>query len=169
MPKVTFDGPNKLILVNNGETELDFRTDVYSEWKSWVLLSDNSKFLQAISVIGGDPLPGGRFVGSTFFLENGWRMRTWNGDHELTVIGNVYTRTGDPVFVPTTAAHTVSINLTTSSLVEGISTSGSTLTASDVADAVWDELTAGHQTDDTTGAALVEVLAKLKLLFANEI
>ena len=27
--KVTFDGINKLILINDGETELDFQIDVY--------------------------------------------------------------------------------------------------------------------------------------------
>ena len=34
--KVTFDGPNKIIIVNEGVTELDFREDVYSNWKEWL-------------------------------------------------------------------------------------------------------------------------------------
>lgn len=122
--KVTFDGPNKLILINEPETDIDFRTDIYSNWKEWKTQNTqtNSKFLEAISVVGGDPLPGNRVLGSTFFLENGWRLRTWNGDHILTVTGNVFTREGDDPFVPTTEDATVTINLNTSTLVETIET-----------------------------------------------
>ena len=122
--KVTFDGPNKLILVNFGETELNFRVDVYSAWKEWVLHPHytNAEFLEAISVVGGDPLPGDRVLGSTFFLENGWRMRTWDADHILTVTGNLFTREGDDPFVDTLTDVKVTINLNTSTLVETIET-----------------------------------------------
>ena len=119
---VTFDGPNKLILVNEGVVELDFREDVYSNWKEWLHdpTQDNEKYLEAISVVGGDPLPGDRALGATFFLENGWRMRTWEGNHELTVTGNVFTREGDPLFLDTLNPWTIRINLNTSTLVETI-------------------------------------------------
>jgi hypothetical protein len=122
--KVTFDGPNKLILVNAGETDLDFRLDVYSNWKEWVHSPNhnNSKYDEAISVVGGDPLPGNRVLGSTFFLENGWRFRTWDGDHILTVTGNLFTREGDDPFVDTIQNVKVTINLNTSTLVETIET-----------------------------------------------
>lgn len=120
--KVTFDGVNKLILVNDGETELDFRNDVYSAWKEWKQEpnQENGKYLEAVSVVGGDPLPGNRVLGSTFFLENGWRMRTWEGDHILTITGNVFTREGDDPFVDTITDVKVTINLNTSTLVETI-------------------------------------------------
>jgi len=52
--KITFDGGNKLIIVNNGETSLDVGLDLYSAWKEWMLLSDNSKYPIAFSAIGGD-------------------------------------------------------------------------------------------------------------------
>jgi len=120
--KVTFDGPNKVIIVNEGVTELDFREDVYSAWKEWVLDPNqlNSKYDYALTAIGGDPLPGDRQLGTTYFLENGWRMRTWEGDHELTVTGNVFTRTGVPLFVSTLNPWTITINLNTATLVETI-------------------------------------------------
>jgi len=118
--KVIFDGPNKLIIVAEGTTEINFRDDVYEAWKEWVRNPDyqNAEYLEAITVLGGDPLPGDRLLGATFFLENGWRMRTWEGDHELTVTGNVFTRTGVPLFVPTLFPWTITINLNTSTLVE---------------------------------------------------
>ena len=116
---VTFDGPNKLIIVNEGITDLDFRTDVYSNWKEWSLARDNSKFLAAISVVGGDPLPGARILGSTFFLENGWRLRSWEGDHILTIVGNIFTREGEDPVLPPLGDFKVTVNFSTSSLVEG--------------------------------------------------
>lgn len=120
--KVIFDGPNKLIIVATDVTELDFREDVYSNWKEWLHdpAQNNETYLEAISVVGGDPLPGDRALGATFFLENGWRMRTWEGNHELTVTGNVFTREGDQLFVDTLNPWTIRINLNTSTLVETI-------------------------------------------------
>lgn len=122
--KVTFDGPNRLILVNDGVTELDVRIDLYSNWKEWIKqpTQTNSQFPEAFSAIGGDPLPGGRVLGTTFFLENGWRIRSWEGDHILTITGNLFTREGDDPVVPTIGQNKVTVNLNTSTLVEAIET-----------------------------------------------
>ena len=91
MALVTFDGPNKLMIVNPGVTEIDVKVDLYSDWKEWTLLSDNSKYLPAMSAIGGEPIGGGIFVGSTFFFLNGWKLRPYEGNHTLNVVGNLYT------------------------------------------------------------------------------
>jgi len=148
--KVTFDGPNKIIIVNEGVTELDFRVDVYSAWKEWILdpTQINAKWEEAVSAVGGDPLPGNRLLGTSYFLENGWRMRTWEGDHELTVTGNAFTREGDSLFVPTLNPWTITINLNTSTIVETILPETS-LTAGDIssiAAAVWAEQISGTDT-----------------------
>ena len=152
--KVTFDGLNKLILVNEGVTELDFREDVYSAWKEWILdpTQINAKWEEAVSAVGGDTLPGNRQLGTTYFLENGWRMRTWEGDHELTVTGNVFTREGESLFVSTLNPWTITINLNTATIVETILPELS-LSAGDVtaiadasADAVWAEQINGTDT-----------------------
>ena len=155
--KVVFDGPNKLIIVNQDITELDFRVDVYSAWKEWVIDPNqtNSKYVSAVTAIGGDDLPGSRVLGTTYFLENGWRMRTWEGDHSLTVTGNVFTREGEPIFVPTINPWTITINLNTSTLVETIlptlSLGNDDIEA--VADAVWAEVLSGT----AAGTRLVEL------------
>jgi hypothetical protein len=117
--KVTFDGPNKLILINDGVMDIDFRIDVYSNWKEWSLTDINAKFLSALSVVGGDPLPGARILGSTFFLENGWRIRSWDGDHILTITGNVFTREGEDPVLPSLGNNKITVNFNTSTLVEG--------------------------------------------------
>ena len=137
--KVTFDGPNRLILINEGTTDIDFRTDIYSNWKEWVLARVNSEFLQALSVVGGDPLPGARILGSTFFLENGWRIRSWEGDHILTITGNVFTREGEDPVEPPLGNFKVTVNFNTSTLVEGGRSVGAELGINSVIqlDEVW--------------------------------
>jgi len=163
--KVTFDGENKLILVNYGEIELDFREDVYSNWKEWLHdpNQDNEKYLEAISVVGGDPLPGDRALGATYFLENGWRMRTWEGDHELTVTGNVFTRSGDPLFVPTLEGWTITINLNTSTLVETIFGQANIATGDidAIASAVWNNTIQGSDTGLTILNSIVADIAAI--------
>ena len=152
--KVKFDGINKLIIVHPDVTELSFREDVYSGWKEWVEdpHHQNAQYEEAISVVGGDSLPGDRSLGTTYFLENGWRMRTWEGDHELTVTGNFFTREGVPAFVNTLDSWTITINLNTSTLVETIF--GQTnITAGDIASiatGVWADSVATQLIADIT-------------------
>src|SRR4030067_1887662 len=90
MAKVTFDGPNKLIIVDNGITELDVQIDLYSDWKEWMSLSDNNKFLYAMRSTGGDPTTGIKYVAPYFFLCNGWKIRPYEGDHTLLLTGNLF-------------------------------------------------------------------------------
>lgn len=116
--KVTFDGPNRLMLVNEGVTELDVEVDLYSDWKEWSTLYDHGKFLPAMRAVGGDPTTGGRALGATYFLMNGWRVRTWEGDHRLIVTGNLFTQEGEPPFIPVVGSYTTIIESSVSSLVD---------------------------------------------------
>lgn len=124
MSKVTFDGPNKLILVNTGITELAVKEDLYGAWKDWVVTGDNVKFAHAFSAVGGDPISGAVSLGSTFFLENGWRIRPYSGNHTLTVAGNLYTREGVSPFVQVVGSYNVLVNMATSNLIDTVSTAG---------------------------------------------
>jgi len=127
MSLVSFDGAAKIIQVLPGVTELDVKVDLYSEWKEWVLLSDNSKYPEAFTSVGGDPITATQFLGSTFFLQNGWRIRMRDGDHMLSVIGNLYTAEpgGDP-YLPPVGNYKVTIETQRSNLIDTIS-SGSGL------------------------------------------
>jgi len=141
--KVAFDAIEKIIYVNEGETELDVKIDIYSAWKEWVLSSPEyplpSWQKEAISAIGGEPLNDTLNVGSTFFLENGWRIQPFarKEPYILTVIGNIYTReAGENPFL---FAEGVSVNLTRSNLVDQLVAS-STVTEADqaaIAEKVW--------------------------------
>lgn len=116
--KVTFDGPNKLIRVVLGETDLNVRDDIYSVWKRWSLTRDNLKWLPALRAVGGDPTTGGNFLGSTYFLTNGWRITTWSGDHRLVVDGNLYTEEGDSPFTDVVGPYTATITNAVSNLID---------------------------------------------------
>ena len=104
MAKVTFDGTTKRITVNSGVTSLDVTIDLYSDWKEWVLLSDNSKYLPAFRTFGGDPTASGQYAPSYFFLTNGWRVVVTN--LSLAVSGNLYTDEGTTPFIATNSSIT---------------------------------------------------------------
>lgn len=140
MAKVTFDGVNKLIIINFGETSIDVAVDIYGDWKEWVLQDDNAKYTVAISAIGGDPIGGGRYLGSTFFLENDWKIRPYEGNHVLTVTGNLYTRDSSSPFVPTLGSYNVLTSMQVSNLIDTVSTSGGSFTLDQIAEAVWNKI-----------------------------
>jgi len=159
--KVAFDAYEKIIYVNEGVTELDVKIDIYSAWKEWVLNSPEyplpSWQKEAISAIGGEPLNDTLNVGSTFFLENGWRIQPLASKvpYILTVNGNIYTREagGNPFLF----AEGVSVNLTRSNLVDQLVASTS-ITQADyeaIAANVW-----ARSTTPNTGVSTYGQLVK---------
>jgi hypothetical protein len=117
--KVTFDGTNKLIVVNTNITELNVQIDLYSDWKEWLKEGDNAKFLPAMRTVGGDPTTGTKTVAPYFFLTNGWKIRPYEGNHILTIEGNLFVDEpetyGYNSCVPTVGNYNVTINLSTTS------------------------------------------------------
>ncbi len=152
MAKVTFDGPNKLIIVDSGITELDVKLDLYSDWKEWVLEDSNSSFLPAFSVIGGDPTGPGTYSGTTFFVMNGWKIRPHEADHTLIISGNIIGDGGAEILVPTEGGYTVAVQYVFSSLGKGISTSGSSgPTVSDIVNGMMAAAMASYVSTGTFG------------------
>lgn len=169
--KVTFDGVNKLILINEGETEIDVKSDIYSNWKEWVRVRDNAKFEYAMTAIGGDPITATLFVGTTYFLENGWRVKPWEGNYVLTISGNMFTREpGQNPMIPTSG---VSVALTRSNLVDlavvetQVGSNGdiviSPVDITNIANGVW-----SHTTTSNTGANTYGTLVKDTNTNAND-
>jgi hypothetical protein len=144
--KVTFDGDNKLILINEGETEIDVARDIYSNWKEWLCVRagldhPNIKWARALTAIGGQDITDQRRVGQTFFLENGWRIKPWRGNYQLTINGNIYTReVGEN---PAVSVSGVSTALTRSNLVDLVVISDLNLSDAGKAElvaAIWGDL-----------------------------
>lgn len=150
--KANFDGPSKIITIVNGETEIDTQRDLYSAWKRWVTINDNSKYLQAFRTVGGDPIGASQSVSPYFFLLNGWRVRSWEGQHFLTVNGNLFVDEGGSPFIPTIGNYQVVISLVVSpqSITTSITTTAGVLTQQDKKDitsGVWTEPTSAGGTD----------------------
>lgn len=93
---VTFDGINKRIYVAPSVSALSVKQDLYSNWKEWMQLYDNSKYLPAFRTIGGDPVGGGKYAGDIYFLLNGWQIVI---DHAISIEGTLYNDTGASPFI----------------------------------------------------------------------
>jgi len=172
MAKVTFDGPNKLIIVNFGETELDVAIDLYGDWKEWAVLADNTKYLQAMRTVGGDPTTGSKVVAPYFFLMNGWKVRPHEADHQLTLTGNLFVDDtglyGGNYFVPTLGSYNVTTTILITSDAVGITTGGGTApSANEVAAAVWNKLLAAHIIEGSAGKIVQDILEDVEYIRAN--
>jgi len=134
--KVSFDGATKLITVNSNESVIDVKEDLYSAWKRWIQTRDNLKYIAAMRTVGGDPTVQGEFLGSTFFVTNGWRIVLTNG---VTIEGNLFSDDFDTPF--TTAEGVVIAYSKVSNLIDQVAPTTETLT--EVATSVVNTLNTG--------------------------
>jgi hypothetical protein len=122
--KVSFDEINKIINVTiapdvDGEIFIDVKTDLYSDGKEdWVNNENLRKFVFPISAVGGNPLPGEKALGTTFFLSSDWKIRPYNASHRMTINGNLYAADGSDPFLDPIGTYTVRIMQQVSSLVD---------------------------------------------------
>ena len=124
---VTFDPTIDTIIVTTAPVlegsewvvDLDVKIDVFSDGKEdWIIDSELNKRRFPISTAGGDDLPGSKQLGSTFFLEYGWKIRPYEASHTLRINGNIYSRDGSSPFIQTLGSYNVMVINTVSSLVD---------------------------------------------------
>lgn len=162
---ISFNGTTKLATLSGGTTTLSV-PELWSRWVDWVATGDNSKYPVALSQIGGDEISDGKYLGVTFFLENGWKIRPYEGDHTLTITGNLFSRDGSTQIAHTIDDYNVIVNLSTSNLVDTIATGGgSSLTVDEIASAVWDRLASLHTNTGTFGETVTMTKATADLNF----
>ena len=110
---ITIDGTNLLFILETGVSSYDVGADFYSEWKEWMLLSNNMGFPPAFSVVGGETTKPGQTIPGYFFFRNdlGWRMRPAEEDAQLEILGNLYkTDQAADIWVPTLGNFSVIVN-----------------------------------------------------------
>lgn len=136
MATYTFDGANKLIILQSGSLDVQ---DMYSRWKEWVAAGTNMKFLQALRVVGGDETVLGNTIANYFFLVNGWKIRPMEANHTLNVEGILLVEGGGDPFANTVGIFRVRIVQVIPLQAEGVATSGggSGPSAEAIASAVW--------------------------------
>lgn len=132
---ITFDPANKRIIL---DTNAVTASQIWIAWIDWVATADNSKYLPALKQVGGDELGGGLLIPPYIFLLNGWRVRPMEMDHDLTITGNLFVEGGGVPVVRTLGAFQINVNYTVPIQAQAISTSGSSVTSSEIATAVWE-------------------------------
>ena len=137
----TFAGGTKIVTVGSGVVQFS-AAEIYSRWKQWCADGDNSKYATAFAgSVGGESLGGGVSVGGYFFLQNGWKIRPQEADHQLLITGNLYpVPASAAMFASTVGDYQVIVSMRTSSLTQSIvSGGGGGSSAAEVATAVWEK------------------------------
>jgi hypothetical protein len=156
---LSFDGVTKVITITTVNT-LDVK-DLWSRWVDWVLTSDNSKYLAAMSQVGGDDIDvsAGTSIPIYIYLLNGWKIKPREANHTLAVTNGILLVDGggDP-FINTTGAFMVRINYQQPVQSIGVATGGGgSLTPQQIRDAM------ALATADTPEAGSIdEQLSKIK-------
>lgn len=152
----TFDGPNKIIICTSGTVQIDMK-DLYSRWKDWTQLTDNSKYIEAFLAIGGDPIDliNGIYITSYFFLLNDWKIRPQEANHTLNVINGVLVTDdqSDP-FVNTSGSYVVRILYSQPVRTETVG-----LTVSKIREAIWEYSLDGSFTAEEVVRIMVSAIA----------
>ena len=86
--------------------------------------SNNAKWGLAMTQIGGDDLGSGLYVPIYVFLQNGWRVRPMESNHQLTIIGNLFAAEGGSPLVNTLGSYNVIAQYTVPVQAQAMSTSG---------------------------------------------
>lgn len=112
----TYDTVNRIVILDQippvgGVINIDVQKDLYSDGKNqWVGNAALRPFIFPWQAIGGQPLPGGGVSPRIFFLISPWKIRPWEGDHQLTLSKNLFTEDGSNLTVPTLGDFTVLVN-----------------------------------------------------------
>lgn len=144
----TFNGEKRIIYINSGVEIID-SSQMYTDYKDWIF--DNPQWILAMRTIGGESIGAGQIISPYIQLINGWRIKPFEGDHVLTVLGNIITEAEDSPFLETDGAFNVSIR----SQVTSNSITQATIGAEFAKD-VWDYDLATHEDSTTTAGSVVK-------------
>lgn len=160
--KFTYDINNKLFILNSGVTDLDIRTDLYSDAKEdWLSSQTLNKLRFPILAIGGQSIGGGQVISPYFQLRYGWKIRPHEANHSLTVTGNLITDDDTDPLVDTIGDFNIRTKFITSS--NSISVGGIP-TAIQNAEAILDKMLSDHSVPGSVGSELKKKLSKIDFI-----
>ena len=123
--KATFDPVTKIIKLTeapdgDGNVFLDVQVDLYGDMKEDWLNDPSLRWATPpITSVGGNPLPGSKTLGDTYFLDSEWKIEPYDADQVLTVNGNFYSQDGTSVYIkPSGGSYAVQIESVVSNLVD---------------------------------------------------
>ena len=119
---MTFDGANKRIILNSTSVTA---SEIWSRYMDWLAAdSNNAKWGLAMTQIGGDDLGGGLYVPIYVFLQNNWRVRPMESNHQLMITGNLFVAEGGSPIVNTLGSYNVIAQYTVPVQAQAMNTSG---------------------------------------------
>ena len=142
---IIFDPANKRVILDSASVTA---VELYSRSADWLALSDNAKYGEVFRQVGGDNLGSGLSIPPYLFLQNTWRVRPMESSHNLTITGNLFVEGGGVPVVSTLGTFQVNVNYTVPVAAQGIATGGNSLTAEQIAAAVWAQLINGSTAAD---------------------
>lgn len=120
---MTFDGANKRIVLTSTSVTA---SEIWSRYIDWLVTdSNNARWGQAMTQIGGDDLGSGLFVPIYIFLQNGWRVRPMESNHQLTITGNLFVAEGGSPLVNTLGSYNVIAQYTVPVQAQAFASGGS--------------------------------------------
>ena len=133
---IIFDPATKRIILDSTSVTA---VELYSRWVDWAATSDNAKYGMVFRQVGSDDLGGGISIPPYLFLQNGWRIRPMEANHDLTIIGNIFVEEGGSPIVNTLGSFQINARSTVAIQAQVVTVSGEATapTAIEVADAVW--------------------------------
>lgn len=106
---ITFNASTKIIQLDSAIVSA---ATIWSRWVDWFCTSDNSKYLPAMEVIGGNQVDGSIYIPSYFYLLDGWRIRPMESNHNLEITGNIIVQGGGDPIVNTVGTYQVNVRFT---------------------------------------------------------
>lgn len=136
---IVFDANTSRIILDSASVSA---TELYSRWVDWASLSDNMKYGMVIRQVGGDDLGSGLSISPYFFLQGDWRVRPLEGNHQLTITGNLFVEGGGVPVVNTLGDYNVIVNYTVPVQAQGIATGEMIIDTEAIANEVWEHIRA---------------------------
>lgn len=157
----TFIGDQRLIVLDPGVINVDVQ-DLYSRWKDWVLVGQGAQWIRAMESVGGNPIGFGNTIAPYIVMLNGWKIRPFEGNHILTISGNIITDDESNPFVDTLGNFNVTIKNVVSSNTIAV---GDRYTLEEIAQEVWDYNLTNHNTAESVGNFIKTKLLRFREWF----
>ncbi len=115
--KFEFNGQDRIIYVLSPTINFSVK-DLYSDWKRWITDDIvNSGYLQAMKSIGGERISETISISPYIEVLNGWKIRPYDGEYELSVYGNLFATGGlNPFVGADNGSVTIKLEVTSNSL-----------------------------------------------------
>lgn len=113
---IEFDPIAKIIKITSG-TEINALT-IYNAVMDWCDAQENIGYSVPMGAVGKAPLGGGVYSDSIFILQNGWKLKLYDGDYHFIFIGTIITDDGTPRTVnPDSGNVTIEFQVTSQGLI----------------------------------------------------